>query len=96
MSVLEHVVLTIDPAQAEAYEAAFHEARPLIEGQHGCGGARLVRVLETPAGTCSSSSGRPSRTTWRAFAARPSSLGGVSSSTTSTSSPPRSSTRTDV
>jgi len=48
VSVLEHVVLTIDPAQAAAYEAAFHEARPLIEGQHGCGGARLVRVLETP------------------------------------------------
>ena len=48
MSVLEHVVLTIDPAEADAYEAAFHEARPLIEGQHGCGGARLVRVLETP------------------------------------------------
>ena len=35
MSVLEHVVLTIDPSQAEAYEAAFHRARPLIEGQHG-------------------------------------------------------------
>ena len=48
MSVLEHVVLTIDPAEADAYEAAFHEARPLIESQPGCGGARLVRVMETP------------------------------------------------
>jgi heme-degrading monooxygenase HmoA len=48
VSVLEHVVLTIDPARAGAYEAAFHEARPLIEAQPGCGGARLVRVLETP------------------------------------------------
>ena len=48
MAVLEHVVLTIDPGQAEAYEAAFHEARPLIEAQPGCGGARLVRVQETP------------------------------------------------
>ena len=48
MSVLEHVVLTIDPAGAGAYEAAFHEARPLIESQPGCGGARLVRVIETP------------------------------------------------
>jgi heme-degrading monooxygenase HmoA len=48
VSVLEHVVLTIDPSNAEAYEAAFHEARPLIESQRGCGGARLVRVLETP------------------------------------------------
>lgn len=48
MSVLEHVVLTIDPADAETYEAAFQEARPLIEGQRGCGGARMLRVMETP------------------------------------------------
>jgi heme-degrading monooxygenase HmoA len=48
MTVLEHVVLTIDPAQSTAYEAAFAEARPLIERQPGCDGARLVRVLETP------------------------------------------------
>jgi heme-degrading monooxygenase HmoA len=48
LTVLEHVLLTIDPAQAPSYEAAFAEARPLIEGQPGCQGARLVRVLETP------------------------------------------------
>jgi len=47
-AVLEHVVLTIDAADAQAYEAAFAEARPLIERQPGCGGARLVRILETP------------------------------------------------
>jgi heme-degrading monooxygenase HmoA len=48
VSVLEHVVLTIDPADAHDFAAAFIEARPLIEGQHGCGGARLLEVIETP------------------------------------------------
>jgi heme-degrading monooxygenase HmoA len=46
--VLEHVVLQIDPVDAAAYEAAFAVARPLIEGQRGCGGARLIRIAETP------------------------------------------------
>jgi heme-degrading monooxygenase HmoA len=48
MSVLEHVVLTIDPAQAASYETSFSLARPLIESQPGCRGARLVRIIETP------------------------------------------------
>lgn len=48
MPVLEHVVLTIDPARADEYEAAFRQARPLIEKQAGCGGARLARIQETP------------------------------------------------
>jgi heme-degrading monooxygenase HmoA len=48
VTVLEHVVLTIDPEQAASYETSFAVARPLIEGQPGCHGARLLRVLETP------------------------------------------------
>jgi heme-degrading monooxygenase HmoA len=47
VTILEHVVLTIDPEQAGPYETAFAQARPLIENQPGCGGARLLRVLET-------------------------------------------------
>lgn len=46
--VLEHVQIRIDPARAEAYLAAFSEARPLVRGQDGCQSCRLLPSADEP------------------------------------------------
>ncbi|MBC2667607.1 putative quinol monooxygenase [Novosphingobium piscinae] len=44
----EIAALTIDPAQAGAFEAAVAAARPHFEGDPGCLSFRLERVIEHP------------------------------------------------
>lgn len=46
--ILEHAILPVLPGRAEAFEAAFALARPLIEHQPGCRSVALHRSLETP------------------------------------------------
>jgi heme-degrading monooxygenase HmoA len=44
--VVEHAVLEVRPGEEEAFEAAFAEARPLIEATEGFQGLRLLRCEE--------------------------------------------------
>ncbi|MBM3606333.1 MAG: antibiotic biosynthesis monooxygenase, partial [Alphaproteobacteria bacterium] len=39
---------TVDPASAEAFEAAVRQAKPLFLAAEGCQGMRLERVIEVP------------------------------------------------
>ena len=46
--ILEHALLPVRPGLEPAFEAAFAEARPLIEATPGFGGLRLARSAESP------------------------------------------------
>jgi heme-degrading monooxygenase HmoA len=46
--VLEHALLPVRPGQADAFEAAFAVARPLIAGSPGFRSVSLSRCLERP------------------------------------------------
>ena len=46
--VIEIAYLTIDPAKAEAFEAAVRKAAPVFAAAEGCHGMRLERVHEDP------------------------------------------------
>ena len=45
--MLEHALLEVGPAASAAFEAAFAEARPLIEATPGFRWLRLERSIET-------------------------------------------------
>lgn len=45
----EIAILTIDPANASAFEAAVAEAAPLFKSAQGCHGMALERGIEDPA-----------------------------------------------
>ena len=44
--ITEIAILTIDPAQAAAFEAAVAQATPLFRAVQGCHGMALERVIE--------------------------------------------------
>lgn len=46
--ICEIATLTIAPENAEAFESAVTQARPLFLGAQGCHGMHLERVIETP------------------------------------------------
>lgn len=46
--ILESAILDVRSGEAEAFEAAFAEARPLIEASEGFEGLELRRCLEAP------------------------------------------------
>jgi len=46
--ITEIAFLTIDPANAEAFEAAVAKAAPVIRAAEGNGGVSLERVIEHP------------------------------------------------
>lgn len=46
--ITEIAVLTIDPANAAAFEAAVAQAAPAFKGAAGCHGMALERVIEDP------------------------------------------------
>lgn len=46
--IFEIATLTIDPAQAQDFEAAVAKARPLFDADDGCLSFALERVIETP------------------------------------------------
>ncbi len=46
--ILEHALLPVRPGQEAAFEAAFAEARPLVEATPGFGGLWLSRSVESP------------------------------------------------
>lgn len=46
--ILEAVMLQIRPGTANAFEAAFRQASPMIASMKGYGGHNLQRCLETP------------------------------------------------
>jgi heme-degrading monooxygenase HmoA len=46
--ILEHAVLQVAPGREAAFEVAFAEARPLIEGSPGFGSLRLLPGIEHP------------------------------------------------
>lgn len=46
--ILEHALLPVRPSTEAAFEAAFAQARPLIEATPGFGGLRLARSAESP------------------------------------------------
>jgi heme-degrading monooxygenase HmoA len=46
--ILEHALLPVRPGQETAFEAAFAQARPLIEATPGFGGLWLSRSVESP------------------------------------------------
>jgi heme-degrading monooxygenase HmoA len=46
--ILEHAVLDVTAGQAEPFERAFAEARPIISSAAGCRSVRLERCVETP------------------------------------------------
>jgi heme-degrading monooxygenase HmoA len=46
--ILEHALLPVRAGQEVAFEAAFAQARPLIEATPGFGGLRLSRSVESP------------------------------------------------
>lgn len=47
--ITEIANITIDPARAEAFEAAVAEAAPYFRSAEGCHAMRLERVVEDPA-----------------------------------------------
>ena len=47
--VTEIALITIDPAQAAAFEAAVQKAAPLFQSAKGCRGMGLERTVENPA-----------------------------------------------
>jgi quinol monooxygenase YgiN len=47
--ITEIAVLTIDPADAAAFEAAVAQAAPCFQNAAGCHGMALERVIEDPA-----------------------------------------------
>ncbi|MFD0362302.1 antibiotic biosynthesis monooxygenase family protein [Nocardia sp. GCM10030253] len=46
--ILEHALLSVRPDQAEDFEAAFAEARPIISSMPGFRSLSLSRGIETP------------------------------------------------
>lgn len=46
--IREIATIRIDPARADAFEAAVREAIPLFRGAAGCEGMALDRVIEEP------------------------------------------------
>lgn len=48
--ILEHALLPVRPGLEADFEAAFAQARPLIEAAGGCRGVTLRRSIETPNG----------------------------------------------
>ena len=46
--ILELVEINLKPGTAAAFEAAFSQAIPLLEGAKGCLSARLVHGIENP------------------------------------------------
>ena len=46
--IREHALLPVRPRQEAAFEAAFAQARPLIEATPGFGGLSLSRSVESP------------------------------------------------
>ncbi len=48
--ITEIAYITIEPARAEAFEAAVAEAAPYFRDAKGCHGMRLERVIEDPTG----------------------------------------------
>ena len=46
--VLEHALLPVASDRAAAFEAAFTQARPLIESSPGCRGVSLTRCVDRP------------------------------------------------
>jgi quinol monooxygenase YgiN len=46
--ILEIAIITIDPARAAEFEAAYGAARQVIMQSPGCGPVALQRSLETP------------------------------------------------
>ena len=46
--ILEHALLPVRPGLEADFEAAFAQARPLIEAAGGCRGVTLRRSIETP------------------------------------------------
>jgi quinol monooxygenase YgiN len=46
--IYEVAHLTIDPANADAFEAAVAKAAPFFQSADGCSGMALERVIETP------------------------------------------------
>jgi quinol monooxygenase YgiN len=47
--ITEIAALTIDPADAAAFEAAVAQAAPLFKSDPGCRGMALERIIEDPA-----------------------------------------------
>ena len=47
--ITEIAQITIDPANAAAFEAAVAEAAPAFKGAEGCHGMSLERIVEDPA-----------------------------------------------
>jgi quinol monooxygenase YgiN len=47
--ITEIATLTIDPANAAAFEAAVGQAAPLFKSDPGCHGMALERIIENPA-----------------------------------------------
>lgn len=47
--ITEIAYITIDPAKADAFEAAVSEAAPAFQNAEGCHGMALDRVVEDPA-----------------------------------------------
>ncbi|WP_433714851.1 antibiotic biosynthesis monooxygenase family protein [Nocardia sp. CA-084685] len=46
--IIEHALLPVRPAESAAFEAAFAEARPIIESMPGFLSLSLSRCVETP------------------------------------------------
>ncbi|MGY4102634.1 antibiotic biosynthesis monooxygenase family protein [Nocardia sp. R16R-3T] len=46
--IIEHALLPVRPAEAAAFEAAFAQARPIIENMPGFGSLSLSRCVEAP------------------------------------------------
>jgi heme-degrading monooxygenase HmoA len=46
--ILESAALPVRPGAEDDFEAAFAQARPLIQRQPGCHSARLLRCVERP------------------------------------------------
>ncbi len=47
-TITEHALLPVRPGMAEQFEAAFAQARRLIERQPGVGRAQLLKGIESP------------------------------------------------
>lgn len=46
--ILERALITVKPGQAEAFKAAFVQARPHIEGAKGCRKVEMRQGIENP------------------------------------------------
>ena len=46
--ILEVAILSVQPGQEQAFEAAFGEAAPIIDGMPGCISHQLQRCIEHP------------------------------------------------